>query len=419
MIDIRFIRNNPEIVRQAIIDKNEKADLDKLLELDEAFRKEQYEFEGLRAHQNTVSQEIAKKKRAKEDASSQLEEMTKLAARIKDIQASLAELGAERDEILLSIPNIPEESVPVGKDESANEILRYEGEKPHFDFAVKDHLEIAEINGLLDLPRGAKIAGSGFPIYRGLGASLERALINFMLEMHIQKHGFTELMVPLLVNRKAMIGTGQLPKLKEDMYHAEHDDLFLIPTAEVPVTNIYTDEVLSHKELPQKFVSYTPCFRREAGSYGKDTRGLQRLHQFNKVEMVSFTEAEDSSRMLDELLAYAEDILKAFGLHYRVVNLATGDLSFAGQKTYDLEVWAPAAERYLEVSSVSNFGEFQARRANIRYKDAEGKMRHVHTLNGSGVATPRLMIAILESFQNPDGSLNLPEVLKPWLQLKI
>ncbi|MCB5233959.1 MAG: serine--tRNA ligase [Candidatus Cloacimonetes bacterium] len=419
MIELKFIRSNPEIVRDAIINKNEKANLDRLLELDEAFRKEQFEFENLRAHQNTVSQEIAKKKRAKEDAAKELAEMSDLAADIKDIQASLAEIGAERDAILLSIPNIPEDSVPIGRDESANEVLRYEGEKPHFDFALKDHLEIAELNGLLDLPRGAKIAGSGFPIYRGFGARLERAIINFMLEMHIQKHGFTELMVPLMVNRKSMIGTGQLPKLEEDMYHAEQDDLFLIPTAEVPVTNIYADEVLSYKELPQKFVSYTPCFRREAGSYGKDTRGLQRLHQFNKVEMVYFSLAEDSSRALEELLSDAEDILKAFGLHYRVVNLATGDLSFASQKTYDLEVWAPATGRYLEVSSVSNFGEFQARRANIRYKDAEGKMRHAHTLNGSGVATPRLMIAILESFQNPDGSLNLPEVLEPWLQLKI
>ncbi|NLO44228.1 MAG: serine--tRNA ligase [Candidatus Cloacimonetes bacterium] len=419
MIELKFIRSNPEIVRDAIINKNEKANLDRLLELDEAFRKEQFEFENLRAHQNTVSQEIAKKKRAKEDAAKELAEMSDLAADIKDIQASLAEIGVERDAILLSIPNIPEDSVPIGRDESANEVLRYEGEKPHFDFALKDHLEIAELNGLLDLPRGAKIAGSGFPIYRGFGARLERAIINFMLEMHIQKHGFTELMVPLMVNRKSMIGTGQLPKLEEDMYHAEQDDLFLIPTAEVPVTNIYADEVLSYKELPQKFVSYTPCFRREAGSYGKDTRGLQRLHQFNKVEMVYFSLAEDSSRALEELLSDAEDILKAFGLHYRVVNLATGDLSFASQKTYDLEVWAPATGRYLEVSSVSNFGEFQARRANIRYKDAEGKMRHAHTLNGSGVATPRLMIAILESFQNPDGSLNLPEVLEPWLQLKI
>lgn len=419
MIEQKFIRSNPEIVRAAIINKNEKANLDRLLELDEAFRKEQFEFENLRAHQNTVSQEIAKKKRAKEDAAKELEEMSDLASRIKDIQASLAEIGAERDAILLSIPNIPEDSVPIGRDESANEVLRYEGEKPHYDFALRDHLEIAELNGLLDLPRGAKIAGSGFPIYKGFGARLERAIINFMLEMHIQKHGFTELMVPLMVNRKSMIGTGQLPKLEEDMYHAEQDDLFLIPTAEVPVTNIYADEVLSYKELPQKFVSYTPCFRREAGSYGKDTRGLQRLHQFNKVEMVSFSLAEDSSRALEELLSDAEDILKAFGLHYRVVNLATGDLSFASQKTYDLEVWAPATGRYLEVSSVSNFGEFQARRANIRYKDAEGKMRHAHTLNGSGVATPRLMIAILESFQNPDGSLNLPEVLEPWLQLKI
>lgn len=419
MIELRFIRNNAEVVRAAIANKNEKVDLDRLLSLDELCRKMQYDFETLRAHQNSVSQEIAKKKRAKEDASAELSQMSELAARIKEIQGELAVHTAERDALHLAIPNIPEADVPIGKDESANEILRYEGKKPEFDFAPKDHLEIAEINGLLDLPRGAKIAGSGFPIYKGLGARIERAVINFMLELHIQKHGFTELMVPLLVNRKAMTGTGQLPKLEEDMYHAGQDDLFLIPTAEVPVTNIYADEVLSYKELPQKFVSYTPCFRREAGSYGKDTRGLQRLHQFNKVEMVAFTEPEDSPRALEELLFYAEEVLKAFGLHYRVVKLATGDLSFAGQKTYDIEVWAPASEKYLEVSSVSNFGEFQARRASIRYKDAEGKMRHLHTLNGSGVATPRLMIALLESYQQSDGSLALPKILNPWLTLQV
>jgi seryl-tRNA synthetase len=240
-----------------------------------------------------------------------------------------------------------------------------------------------------------------------------------MLEYHLQKHGYTELMVPLAVNRKTMTGTGQLPKLEDDMYHISEDDLFLIPTAEVPVTNFYADEVLSYKDLPLKHVAYTPCFRREAGSYGKDTRGLQRLHQFNKVEMVRFVEPQDSEAALEEMLQDAEDILQAFGLHYRVVSLCTGDLSFASQKTYDLEVWAAGGKKYLEVSSVSNFGEFQARRANIRYKDATGKLNHLHTLNGSGLATPRLMIAILESYQNADGSFNIPEVLAPWMNLKI
>jgi seryl-tRNA synthetase len=419
MIDIKFIRANPEIVQSAIFNKNEKADLDSLLAADEKRRKLQFDFDQLKATQNSVSQTIARKKRAKEDASQELGEMAKVAEEIKTIQAELNDVNKEVESRLLTIPNIPHPAVPVGKDEALNEVIRHEGEPRKFDFEAKDHLDIANANGMLDLIRGAKISGSGFPIYTGLGAKLERSLINFMLEFHLQKHGYTELMVPLAVNRKTMTGTGQLPKLEEDMYHISEDDLFLIPTAEVPVTNIYSDEVLSHKDLPQKFVAYTPCFRREAGSYGKDTRGLQRLHQFNKVEMVRFVEPEQSEAALEEMLGDAEDILKAFGLHYRVVSLCTGDLSFASQRTYDLEVWAAGSAKYLEVSSVSNFGEFQARRANIRYKDAEGKMRHLHTLNGSGLATPRLMIAILEQYQRADGSLEIPAVLKPFMELQV
>lgn len=419
MIDIKFIRANPEIVQSAIFNKNEKADLDSLLAADEKRRKLQFDFDQLKATQNSVSQTIARKKRAKEDASQELGEMAKVAEEIKTIQAELNDVNKEVENRLLTIPNIPHPAVPVGKDEALNEVIRHEGEPRKFDFEAKDHLDIANANGMLDLIRGAKISGSGFPIYTGLGAKLERSLINFMLEFHLQKHGYTELMVPLAVNRKTMTGTGQLPKLEEDMYHISEDDLFLIPTAEVPVTNIYSDEVLSHKDLPQKFVAYTPCFRREAGSYGKDTRGLQRLHQFNKVEMVRFVEPEHSEAALEEMLGDAEDILKAFGLHYRVVSLCTGDLSFASQRTYDLEVWAAGSAKYLEVSSVSNFGEFQARRANIRYKDAEGKMRHLHTLNGSGLATPRLMIAILEQYQRADGSLEIPAVLKPFMELQV
>ncbi|MCB5295277.1 MAG: serine--tRNA ligase [Candidatus Cloacimonadaceae bacterium] len=419
MIDIKYIRSNPDIVRKAIVDKNEKADLDTLLAADEKRRKLQYDFDQLKAQQNAVSQVIAQKKRAKEDANAELSEMSKVAEEIKIIQSALNEINSEVESLLLTIPNIPHPSVPVGRDEALNEVIRHEGEARKFGFEPKDHLDVATANEMLDLPRGAKISGSGFPIYTGIGAKLERAIITFMLEYHLQKHGYRELMVPLVVNRKTMTGTGQLPKLEEDMYHISEDDLFLIPTAEVPVTNIYSDEVLSFKDLPQKFVAYTPCFRREAGSYGKDTRGLQRLHQFNKVEMVRFVEPEQSEAALEEMLADAEDILKAFGLHYRVVSLCTGDLSFASQKTYDLEVWAAGSGKYLEVSSVSNFGEFQARRANIRYKDPEGKMRHLHTLNGSGLATPRLMIAILESYQQADGSLEIPSVLKPFMELKV
>ncbi len=419
MIDLKFIRANTELVRKAIFDKNEKADLDALLSSDEEWRNLQYKYDTLKARQNSVSQIIAKKKRAQEDASEELTEMAQVASGSKALQAELSEVKARVDRLLLSIPNLPEAEVPVGKDESSNEVIRHEGEPVKLDFEPKDHLEIAEQNGLLDLPRGAKISGSGFPIYKGEGARLERALINFMLEYHLQKHGYTELMVPLVVNRKTMTGTGQLPKLEDDMYHIGQDDLFLIPTAEVPITNIYADEVLSYKDLPQKFVAQSPCFRREAGSYGKDTRGLQRLHQFNKVEMVRFVEPEGSGRALKEMLTDAEDILRAFGLHYRVVSLCTGDLSFASQKTYDLEVWAPGSGKYLEVSSVSNYGEFQARRANIRYKDAEGKMRHLHTLNGSGLATPRLMIAILETYQEANGSFRIPGLLQPWLNLRL
>ncbi|MDD2228268.1 MAG: serine--tRNA ligase [Candidatus Cloacimonetes bacterium] len=419
MIDIKFIRNNIELVREAIRNKNEKADIDTLITIDENRRKLQFEFDNLKAQQNAVSQTIARKKKAGENADAELKDMSTVAEEIKQISASLSAANNGLEALLLTIPNIPQAEVPVGRDESANTLQKVWGTPPVFAFEPKDHLEIATQNSYLDLPRGAKISGSGFPIYTGQGARLERALISFMLEFHQQKHGYEELMVPLLVNRKTMTGTGQLPKLEDDMYHVNEDDLFLIPTAEVPVTNIYADEVLSYKDLPKCYVAYTPCFRREAGSYGKDTKGLQRLHQFNKVEMVRFVEPEKSAEALEEMLGNAEAILQAFGLHYRVVNLCTGDTSFASQITYDLEVWAPGSQKYLEVSSVSNFGEFQARRANIRYKDSSGKVRHLHTLNGSGLATPRLMIALLETYQQADGSFLAPEVLNHWLQIKL
>ncbi len=419
MIDIKFIRNNPELVKEAVRNKNEKADIDKLLAIDESRRKLQFDFDNLKSQQNTVSQTIARKKKAGENADAELSEMASVAEEIKKINAELSVANSELEAMLLTVPNIPQPEVPVGRDESCNTLVRIWGEQPTFGFEPKDHLEIANQNGFLDLARGAKISGSGFPIYTGQGARLERALISFMLEYHLQKHGYEELMVPLAVNRKTMTGTGQLPKLEEDMYHINEDDLFLIPTAEVPVTNFYADEVLSHKDLPKCLVAYTPCFRREAGSYGKDTKGLQRLHQFNKVEMVRFVEPEKSPEALEEMLCNAEAILQAFGLHYRVINLCTGDTSFASQRTYDLEVWAPGSGKYLEVSSVSNFGEFQARRANIRYKDSTGKVRHLHTLNGSGLATPRLMIALLETYQQEDGSFKAPEVLKPWLEMRV
>ncbi|OQC07255.1 MAG: Serine--tRNA ligase [Candidatus Cloacimonetes bacterium ADurb.Bin089] len=417
MLDIKFIRNNIELVRQAIRNKNEKADLDALLEIDAQRRDLQFAFDNLKAHQNAASALIAQKKKTGDNIEIELIAMTKTAEEIKALSAQLSIVNEKLEKMLLTIPNIPQEDVPVGKDETANKIVKIWGEPKQFPFMPKDHLELAIQNKLLDLPRGAKISGSGFPLYTGEGARIERSLINFMLEYHRQKHHYTELMVPLAVNRKTMTGTGQLPKLEEDMYRIEKDDLFLIPTAEVPVTNIFADDVLSYKDLPQQFMAYTPCFRREAGSYGKETKGLQRLHQFNKVELVHFTEPEKSAAALEQILSDAEDILQAFNLHYRVAALCTGDLSFASQKTYDLEVWAPGTGKYLEVSSVSNFGEFQARRANIRYKDKSGKVKYVHTLNGSGVATPRLLIAILETYQTEDGSINLPAALEPFLNL--
>jgi seryl-tRNA synthetase len=412
MLDIRFIRANPDLVKAAAANKNEKADIDALLALDDKKRGLQFAFENLRAHQNKVSGDIALKKRNKEDAGELLEEMGKVAAEIKEINGQLSEINTELDALLLTVPNIPDAQVPVGKDESANKLVKTWGNPPSFDFEPADHITLMEANKMLDLQRGAKISGSGFPVYTGTGAMLERSLINFMLSKHILEHGYTELHVPLLVNRATMTGTGQLPKLEDDMYHVDLDDLFLIPTAEVPVTNIHSGEIMDLDTLPLKYVAYTPCFRREAGSYGKDTKGLQRLHQFNKVEMVRFVEPEDSEQALEEMLADAESILQHFGLHYRVIELCTGDLSFASARTYDIEVWSAATQKYLEVSSVSNFRDFQARRANIRYRNKEGRPAFVHTLNGSGVATPRLMIALIEHFQTADLKLRWDEVFK-------
>lgn len=419
MIDIKALRTDPALFKAAVKDKNEKTDIDAILAIDETRRKLQFDFDTLKAKQNQVSTTIANRKKNKEDASDLIAEMSVVAEDLKGLNAELGEANNRLEALLLTVPNLPQQDVPRGHDESSNRSIKEWGAKPEFDFEPLDHLAIAEKNGLLDLARGAKISGSGFPVYTAMGAKLERAVINYMLEYHIQKHGYTELAVPLLVTRQTMIGTGQLPKLEDDMYHVNEDDLFLIPTAEVPVTNLHAGEMLFPAQLPIKYVAYTPCFRREAGSYGKDTKGLQRLHQFNKVEMVRFVEPEHSYEALEEMLIDAEDILQAFGLHYRVLELCTGDLSFASAKTYDLEVWTPGSQKYLEVSSVSNFEDFQARRANIRYKDSSGKPAFLHTLNGSGVATPRLMIAILESFQNEDGGITVPEVLRPWLDLRV
>ncbi len=416
MLDIKFIRNNKEKVIEAVKNKNESADIEYLLSLDEKKRKYQFDFDNLRHKQRSVSKEIAILKKKNEEVDELLSQMKNIAAEIKELSSKISDINSELQKQLLKVPNIPDEDVPIGKDESANEIISYWGEKPEYNFKPADHIALAEKNQLLDFKRATKLSGSGFAGYYDKGATLERRIINFMLDYHINEHAYKEMMLPFIVTRKTMTGTGQLPKLENDMYHIEQDDLFLIPTAEVSVTNFYADEILKADQLPIKFVSYSPCFRREAGSYGKETRGLQRLHQFNKVEMVRFVKPEDSDEVLLEMVQNAADILETFGLHYRIVKLATGDLSFASAKTYDLEVWAPGSQKWLEVSSVSNFRDFQARRASIRFRDKDGKVKYVHTLNGSGVATPRLFIALLETYQTMEGKIEFPEKIKEILK---
>ncbi len=416
MLDLKFIRENPDVVRRAIESKREKADLDRLLELDEERRKLLAEVEALKHQRNVVSQQIAAKKKAGEDASDAISEMQRVAERIKALDDQLRSVEKQIYSIQIWIPNVPHPSVPEGLDERDNVEVRRWGEIPEMDFEPRPHWELAERLGLVDFARGSKISGSFFVSFRGAGARLERALINFMIDLHVQKHGYTEIWPPAVVRRETMFGTGQLPKLEEDMYRIEQDDLFLIPTAEVPVTNLHRDEVLDGDALPIKYVAYTPCFRREAGSYGRDTRGLIRIHQFDKVEMVNFVHPDTSYDRLEGLVAEAEEVLQLLNLPYRVVELCTGELSFAAAKCYDLEVWAPGVKKYLEVSSCSNFEDFQARRANIRFRPKEGgKTRFVHTLNGSGLALPRTVIAILENYQTDEGTVVVPEVLREYV----
>ncbi|MBU0712478.1 serine--tRNA ligase, partial [bacterium] len=348
-----------------------------------------------------------------------ISEMKKVGEKIKDLDDEIGSIDEQLNSIMITLPNMPHESVKVGRTAEENEFVREWGKKPQYDYLLKDHLDLAENLGILDFYRGAKVSGSGFPIYKAAGARLERAFINFMLDMHTEKHGYQEIFPPFMVNRESAFGTGQLPKLEDDMYRDNTDDLFLIPTAEVPVTNIHRDEIILENQLPIHYAAYSACFRREAGSYGKDTRGLSRVHQFNKVEMVRFTQPENSYEAHEELLQNAEDVLQALNLHYRIVSLCSGDLSFAAAKCYDIEIWAPGSLKYFEVSSVSNFEDFQARRANIRYRRAlDGKVSYVHTLNGSGVATPRLMIAFLETYQTDEGTITIPEILQPYTGFK-
>ncbi|MBN2179453.1 MAG: serine--tRNA ligase [Deltaproteobacteria bacterium] len=416
MLDIKYVRENIDHVRSKMEERGQDIDLDKFSELEQKRRDILQEVETLRSERNTVSKEIGTRKKNGEDASELIKRMSEVSGRIKTLDDSLKEAEAALNEIIMIIPNLPHESVPFGTGEEDNPVVREWGEKPAFDFEPLPHWDIGENLNILDFARGAKITGARFTLYRGAGAMLERALINFMLTMHVSEHGYTEVLTPFMVNRESMTGTGQLPKFEEDLFKITGTDYYLIPTAEVPVTNIHRDEILDEHDLPIHYVSYTPCFRAEAGSYGKDTRGLIRQHQFNKVEMVKFSKPETSYEELESLTLNAEEVLKRLGIHYRVVNLCSGDLGFSSAKTYDLEAWMAGQDAYREISSCSNFEDFQARRAGIRFRREEtGKVEHVHTLNGSGLAIGRTVVAILENYQQKDGTVVIPDALIPYM----
>ncbi|RKX67621.1 serine--tRNA ligase [candidate division TA06 bacterium] len=415
MLDIKFIKENADLVRNAVKNKGEKANVDELITKDNRRVKIVKELDNLRAEKNRLSKEVRGLERNTPQFEKNVMESREIGNRIKKMEKELRELKEEIRILSLWIPNIPHPSVPVG-DEHANKIIREWGEKIEFSFKAKSHIDLINDLGLIDFERGAKISGTHFPCYVGIGAKLERALVNFMLDYHIEKHGYKEMFPPFLNNRETLTGTGQLPKLEDDMYYVEKDDMFLNPTAEPPVTNFHRNEILQENDLPIKYTAYTSCFRREAGSYGKETRGLKRVHQFNKVEMVKFVKPENSYDELESLLNNAEEILQILKIPYRVILLSTGDMTFASAKTYDIEAYAPGSNEYLEVSSVSNFEDFQARRMNIKYKSkSDGKLHFVHTLNGSGLATPRTYIAILENYQREDGKIVVPDALKPYM----
>lgn len=407
MLDIKFIRENPDAVKTAIKNRNLKLDINEVLDLDAERRKILVEVESLKAERNVIS------KKGKPDKAI-IDKMKVLSQKVDDLDGKVEEIDKKIGNLLLYIPNIPHNSIPVGSPENNKEVKVW-GSIRKFDFKPKTHMEIGADLDILDFPRSSKISGSGFCLFKGLGALLERALINFMLDLHTTQHGYKEVFPPFLVNRASMTGTGQLPKLEEDMYKLKDDELFLIPTAEVPVTNIHRDEVLDESGLPKYYTAYTACFRREAGSYGKDTKGLMRVHQFDKVELVKFVRPETSFDELEKLLGNAETVLQKLDLPYRVVMLSTGDMSFAASKCYDIEAWAPGIDKNLEVSSCSNFTDFQARRANIKYRSKDKKLEYVHTLNGSGVAMARTVVCILENYQQKDGSVIIPEVLRPYM----
>ena len=420
MLDMKFVRENPEAVLAGLQKRGSALTLDDFLALEKKRREVLTEVEALKSRRNTVSQEISRLKKAKEDAEALILEMRSVGEKISELDETVRQVETELKEILLSIPNLPHASVPVGRDEADNPEVRRVGEVPSFAFEPKAHWDLGEDLGILDFERGAKVTGARFTFYRGLGARLERALINFMLDVHTREHGYTEFFPPFIANKESMTGTGQLPKFAEDMFKLEGLDYYLIPTAEVPITNLHRGEILDAKDLPRYYTAYSACFRAEAGSAGRDTRGIIRQHQFNKVEMVKFCLPENSYDELEKLVGNAERILQLLELPYRVITLCSGDIGFSSAKTYDLEVWLPSFNTYREISSCSNFEDFQARRADIKFRrDAKSKPEYVHTLNGSGLAIGRTVAAILENYQQADGSGVVPKVLRAFMGVDV
>lgn len=414
MLPREYLRENTDDYRQALKNRGLDVDIDRFLDLDAERRRIIVQAETLKNQRNVASQEIANLKKNKQDASAQIDAMKRVGDEIRKLDEHLGSIESDLRNLELYFPNVPHESVPVGGDESANRVERTWGEKPKLNFTPKPHWDIGEALGILDFDRAAKITGARFSILYGMAAKLNRALMDFMLDLHGDQ-GYTEILPPFIVNAESLIGTGQLPKFEEDLFKLYGEKQFyLVPTAEVPVTNLYRDEMLDASRLPLSYTAYTPCFRSEAGSYGKDTRGLIRQHQFEKVELVKFTRPEDSWKELEKLTGDAEEVLQKLNLHYRVVTLSTGDMSFTAAKTYDIEVWLPGQETYREISSCSNFLDFQARRAGIRYRTADRKTGYVHTLNGSGLPLGRTLVAILENYQQADGSIVIPEALRPY-----
>ena len=419
MISLKKLRNSPEEYGAKIRSKGEDIDITYILTLDEKVRSLKYQANEIRAERNRASDAIGLAKQNNEEVSEAIEKTKQLVDSLNEIENELDDVEKELIELMCSIPNLPHKSVPIGENTAENKIIREWGDKPQYPYSIKNHMELGETLNLFDFKRGSKISGSGFPLYTDKGAQLERSLINAMIMYHTDKFGFMEIFPPVLMKKESMFTTGQLPKFQDDMYHTEIDNLYLAPTAEVPLTNMHRDEILKENDLPLKYVAYTPCFRREAGSYGKDTRGLLRVHQFNKVELVKFTNPESSYDELESLTLQAESLLQILGLHYRVVLLCTGDLSFSAAKCYDLEVWSPGEKKWLEVSSCSNFEDFQSRRGNIRYRDiTKNSVDFVHTLNASGLATPRLMVALIETYQTSFGTIEFPKSIADFIGIE-